>query len=677
MAVGLLPAAALAAETQPAVSSNKNRQDYTTYGKPVTSHLYANGEGLTRVEYIDGQVVVEDYDSAFHLQSSRTIAPELPIWGGFYAGETFNFLFFGQKNPGESPNVEVIRVVKYDKSWNRLGQTCVKGANTTVPFDAGSLRCDEYGGYLYVRTCHQMFRSDDGLNHQSNMTLQIRQSDMSLADAFYDIWVVDWGYISHSFNQFILVDQDRNLVALDHSDANSMTMGSNYVPQNVVTRGAVLVRYDLAKAGSAQFSNQRVQKWCSFRTVQPFAGSNGNNVTGASLGGLAETSSGYVSAYSYDGVARSGDRNVYLGYTAKGSLNTTTAKVTASAGATTPVLAPTGLEGGYLLWNGKSGSTVNETLYYTKYSASGKAGSIQTASAPLSDCQPIVWNGKLVWYVTDRSTPVFYTLDASGVQRQSANGAGTTTPTAPGTTTPTDPGTSTPGQPSRFSDVPASHWAYPYVEAAAAKGIVDGVGNGKFNPDGTMTYAEFCVMLDKAFFSEAVAQYAAQASGKPWYWPYLTAAYRSGLAPSASAESSFQRDWSDIANVKLSRYEMARIIQPLLDVPSNSSLLTEASAKLKDWSQIPSAYRQPVAAALHSGVIGGTDTGAFAGSSQITRAQACVILLKLLEVGSAPHAPEPEPEPVPVTLTMSPSALRLTEGETGTVKAVLSGLAPR
>ena len=73
--------------------------------------------------------------------------------------------------------------------------------------------------------------------------------------------------------------------------------------------------------------------------------------------------------------------------------------------------------------------------------------------------------------------------------------AGTTTPTAPGTTTPTDPGTSTPGQPSRFSDVPASHWAYPYVEAAAAKGIVDGVGNGKFNPDGTMTYAEFCVML--------------------------------------------------------------------------------------------------------------------------------------------------------------------------------------
>ncbi|MBM6888667.1 hypothetical protein, partial [Pseudoflavonifractor phocaeensis] len=36
-------------------------------------------------------------------------------------------------------------------------------------------------------------------------------------------------------------------------------------------------------------------------------------------------------------------------------------------GSNTPVLAPTGLEGGYLLWNDKSGDTLN----YVTYDASG------------------------------------------------------------------------------------------------------------------------------------------------------------------------------------------------------------------------------------------------------------------------------------------------------------------
>lgn len=76
-------------------------------------------------------------------------------------------------------------MVKYDKNWKRLGAASLKGANTVIPFDAGSLRCDEYGGYLYIRTCHEMYTSDDGLNHQANMTLAVRQSDMTITDSFY------------------------------------------------------------------------------------------------------------------------------------------------------------------------------------------------------------------------------------------------------------------------------------------------------------------------------------------------------------------------------------------------------------------------------------------------------------------------------------------------------------
>ena len=134
LAAGCMTAPAAAAGS-PAISSNINRQDYTTYGSTVKSYLYENGQGgLTRVEYTGGQVVVEEYDSGFRYLSGRTISPELPLWGGFFAGSGANYLIFGQRNPNEDDGAEVIRVVKYSKDWDRLGSASLKGANTTVPF---------------------------------------------------------------------------------------------------------------------------------------------------------------------------------------------------------------------------------------------------------------------------------------------------------------------------------------------------------------------------------------------------------------------------------------------------------------------------------------------------------------------------------------------------------------
>lgn len=47
-------------------------------------------------------------------------------------------------------------------------------------------------------------------------------------------------------------------------------------------------------------------------------------------------------------------------------------------------------------------------------------GQVQTDQAPLSGCQPIPYDGGIVWYVTNGSAPVFYTLDGSGVGRHEA-----------------------------------------------------------------------------------------------------------------------------------------------------------------------------------------------------------------------------------------------------------------
>ena len=443
-ALTLSLALAVHAAGTPTISKNIYKNDYSAWSSTVTSYLYPNGSGLTRVEYVGNQVVIEDYSSDFTFLNSRTITPELPIWGGFFAGQNYNFLIFGQKNPSESDSVEVIRVVKYDKDWNRLGAASLNGANTTVPFDAGSLRCDEYGGYLYIRTCHEMYASDrDGLNHQANLTLALRESDMTVTDSFYDVMNISYSYVSHSFNQYILVDEDGKIITLDHGDANP--------------RSAVMTGY-YSNASTGKFSGSGYSNWCWNMDLITFAGAHGNNTTGASVGGLEETSNGYVMTFNYDGQGGGGERTVYFQYMDKPTGKGKQYKVNNSAGSTTPVLAPTGLDGGYLLWNGKSGSTVDDTLHYIPYTVDGVPGEPQTANAPLSDCQPIPYQDGVVWYVTNNSAPTFYVLNESGVTSYPVGGSSqpepTSTPTPSNTPTPTPSSTPTPTPSSTPSATP-------------------------------------------------------------------------------------------------------------------------------------------------------------------------------------------------------------------------------
>ena len=49
-----------------------------------------------------------------------------------------------------------------------------------------------------------------------------------------------------------------------------------------------------------------------------------------------------------------------------------------------------------------------------------------------------------------------------------------------------------------FSDVPSGQWYSGYVGAANANGIVNGVGNSKFNPNGTITRQEAATMVVRA-----------------------------------------------------------------------------------------------------------------------------------------------------------------------------------
>lgn len=589
----------------PAVSSNKNRQNYATYGAAIQSCLYKNGSGgLTRVEYIKGKIVVEDYNASFGLVSSRTVPMELSIWGGFFAGENANYLIFGQENPNESDSLEVVRVVKYSKDWQRQGQASINGVNVTVPFIHGCVRCAEYGGYLYIRTSHRMYKSSDGKNHQASIAFAVRQSDMSITAASEDI-----GYVSHSFNQFILVDSDQNIITVDHGDA--------------FPRSIYLQKYkEKANVGTFGWANANSH-------ILKFSGEIGNNNTGTSVGGFAETAQGYVTAYNDDG--RSGmafPRHVYLGYTTKNGLTSTVKKVSVSEGCTTPTLVPTGLNGGYILWNGSNGYGPDSALYYTTYSDGGSAGAVSTvADAPLSDCQPIYWNGKVVWYVTDDSAPVFYTLDSAGVQKIPANGAASGSTAAGETST-------------AFSDVPASYWGYGGIQNMVNSGIVSGYPDGTFKPNNTISYVEFVAMVMRGMRSDFLAETIAEMSGSPWYTQVLTTAKLSGLLWGTSMQEEAQ--WTQKMNQPITRAEMAYLLDSTIFVGDSGLAFDEdlLISQISDWSSVEKDERYTVLEMYAGGVLTGYSDGTIRPHATATRAEACVIVDRAIRLNNGERLPD-------------------------------------
>lgn len=399
LTLALVPAAS-AAGAAPMPSKNIGMQAYSgNWSEPVTSYLYQNSQGgLTRVEckmkadYSGYDLVVEEYNSAFQMLNKRSLPMELPWWGGFFSGSQYNFVIYRQNNPNESDSVEVLRVVKYSKDWQRLDSLGVYGENTKVPIEAGTLRCAESNGILHIHTCHKMYKSQkDGLNHQSSMTLSIREDTMTFERT-------PGFYVSHSFDQYALVDQQGNLVTVDLGDAYPF-------------RGIVMQRIAIPF---------HIDKMWSL-SLYDFFGRTGDNGTFSNLGGLAETSSEYVTAFTTSRFAENrigffGEELVYLIYTNKISQQSRKIQISTEKGASKPMLVPTGLGGGYVLWNGGNRAKADGTLYYRTYAEGGNVGELKTAKAPLSDCQPIVYNGKLVWYVTNDSVPAFYTLDESGVK---------------------------------------------------------------------------------------------------------------------------------------------------------------------------------------------------------------------------------------------------------------------
>ena len=362
----------------------------------MNSYLYRGDDGsFYRVECGSGKLVIEQFTSGQTFVKSWNVTMELPEFGGFFAGENELFMVFGKDNLNDDSKQEVFRVVKYSKAMERLDSVSFYGMNTYKPFDAGSLRMDETDTELYIRTAHEMFLSSDGKHHQANVTLVVNKESMIQSYANVGVSnVSSTGYVSHSFNQFLKVDGDR-VVTADHGDA--------------YPRSVVLCVY---KTGDLFEEPQNT-------TILEIPGEIGDNYTGVTVGGLEFSDSSYLvagSSINLDNFNSSKTKNIYLSVVDKNSLSVRNIQVTnysegSSNNVSTPHLVKISEDEFVLMWEENSGNTVKLAFFDGRGNrlAGNGTGSI---SASLSDCQPIVEDGKVMWYVTNGSNLTFYSFEA-------------------------------------------------------------------------------------------------------------------------------------------------------------------------------------------------------------------------------------------------------------------------
>ena len=384
------PAEVSAAPVKNTVTDGRNYSYYaSTTDKNYIVPLDDGGYMTFVVNSGSNGYTAEYFNKYYESTGSKSISAELGTFGAFYSDANGYYILTGQNNTGESASVECFRLTKYDKSWNRKGSCGLKDCNTTYPFSSGSASMTSSGNFLVIRTCHKMYKSSDGYNHQANVTILVNTQSMTILDSFYKVSNASDGYSSHSFNQYVRIDNN-HIIGADHGDAYPRCMGVWYYKTDLTT-GKLLT------------------KGTTFYKPFPISGEIGANQTGATLGGLEISDTSYIIVGSsiVQGSSTSGNKNIFVSTVNKSSGAVATKWLTSDAASkgsySNPYIVKVSNTKFAVIWSRSS------TVYYAFIDDSGDLqGSVYTASGSLSDCQPVLSGNKIIWFTKGTATDFIY-----------------------------------------------------------------------------------------------------------------------------------------------------------------------------------------------------------------------------------------------------------------------------
>lgn len=413
---GLGGAAHLAESSGGALRVMNREKSTQRWGRTCCSYLFDSDGTLSVFDVSqDGQgeiLSVDTYEyGSYALLFSRNVPLELDFFGGFYAGEMYNYIVFGCNNIESDGGKEVIRIVKYGKDFERLDAVSLTGAQcaTLRPFDAGTLRMSEWGSELVIHTSRATNAAGEKLDHESQLTIILNTDTMEVTN---DLGLYQGNYVTPSYNQFVRHDNGL-FVLLDHGNASH--------------RGLVLHQYN----GTSY----------TLSMLLPIPGDTSASCTGITAGGFEVSGSGYLAAinsvdhqlvtaytdYTLEGLAPD-ERNIVLLSCGKENPEDVTQTVlTDYVGSgklgSTPYLVKLSEDRFMVLWEEFSYYETNSRAYGIRDNGV-RCVVVDGQGQPLTevqsleearlsyDCQPIYRDGQVVWYVNARAGRLFYSINA-------------------------------------------------------------------------------------------------------------------------------------------------------------------------------------------------------------------------------------------------------------------------
>ncbi|RAU96550.1 5'-nucleotidase C-terminal domain-containing protein [Paenibacillus sp. YN15] len=174
-----------------------------------------------------------------------------------------------------------------------------------------------------------------------------------------------------------------------------------------------------------------------------------------------------------------------------------------------------------------------------------------------------------------------------------------------------------------FGDL-KDHWSQPEVQLLAAKLVVNGQAQGVFAPDASITRAEFAALLVRALGlvpDASGVSGAKDAASGAWYAGVLGTAVKAGLMEGFE-DGTFRPE------AQITRGELAVMVSRAMKAAGKPA--AGGDLQFADTAAIPQWARESVSASVEAGIIQGAEDNRFAPARQATRAEAAVMLKRLL-----------------------------------------------
>lgn len=177
-----------------------------------------------------------------------------------------------------------------------------------------------------------------------------------------------------------------------------------------------------------------------------------------------------------------------------------------------------------------------------------------------------------------------------------------------------------------YTDVPQRCWYRTAVEYVAEYGLMQGVGNGKFEPEGELSRGMFVTILgridgvDTSNYTECIF---VDVSPRRYYAPYIQWAYEMGIAKGLT-DRTFGPD------EPVTREQMAVFVARYVNLHGiYLPELEEEQASFRDMDKTSKYAKDAVELMRKTGIIRGDTNGLFDPRGVCTRAQAATVFMRL------------------------------------------------